>query len=153
MDLSLPVAGGMSVLSLCAAAALGIQQRQDTRWTDGLGLFLAAVLYSAAVLAGMYLLDTDLYAIRISGPQPRYFLPAILMLFMVASIVLGKVVRPIRPDGPLSAARADKTALLLAALVALAAVVLIFQSTFIGQWIPKPEGGYKLVSLLGWQQQ
>jgi hypothetical protein len=102
----------------------------------------------------MYVTDTDLGSIRITGQQPRYFLPAFLLLFMVPSILLGRVQRPRLPaggDGAATAARMDGLALCIAAAVALTGAVLLFQSYYVGQWIPESEGGWKLVNLLGWQ--
>lgn len=150
VDMDIPLVQVLSVLSLCAAAALGIQQRQDTKWTSGLALFLASFFYSAAILAGMYVLATDLFSIRVTGVQARYFLPAILLLFMAASITLGKVVRPVLAGGQ-SAKRAENVALCIALAVAFIAAVFLFQNYFIGQWLPKASGQWKMVNLLGWQ--
>ncbi|NLW79411.1 MAG: DUF2142 domain-containing protein [Ruminococcaceae bacterium] len=149
-DLTISLVSGLSVLGLATASALGIQQREDTRTGAAVGLGLGALLYSAAVLVGMYVLDSDLYSIRITGPQPRYFLPAFLMLFMLGSILLGRAVRPrLRPQSTLS--RTESITLWVVAGIALLAGILLFQNYFIGQWLPKADGGWKMVNLFGWQ--
>lgn len=149
-DMALPLVGGLSVLSLSASSALGIQQKDDSKNTTVVALALAAVLYACAVLAGMYVAETDVGSIRINALQARYFLPCFLMLFMVASILLGKAVRP-RLATAAAAARTQEVALWIAAGVALISVILVLQNGFIGQWVPKAEGGWQLVNLLGWQ--
>ncbi len=148
MDLSIPLAGGLSVLSLSAASALGIQQKEDTKYTAVIALFLMALLYAGSVLAAMYFFETDLYSIRIVGVQPRYLLPAFLLLFMLASILLGKAVRP-RLGTVQAAQRTEEITLWIAAAVAAASVLMLFQCNFIGQWLPKSAGGYELVNLFG----
>lgn len=151
LDMSILLVSGLSVLSMASASALGIQQKEDTKFTGALALFLAAGLYACAVLGGIYVLDSPLYSIRVTGVQPRYFLPAFLLLFMLASILLGKAVRPRLSPGA-NLYRTEAITLCIVAAVALVSVVFIFQNTFIGQWIPKGEGGYKLVNMFGWQQ-
>ncbi|MDL2252545.1 DUF2142 domain-containing protein [Ruminococcaceae bacterium OttesenSCG-928-I18] len=148
MDLSIPLAGGLSLLSPCAASALGIQQKEDAKYTTVVALFLMALLYGGAVLAAMYFFETDLYSIRIVGVQPRYLLPAFLLLFMLASILLGKAVRP-RLDTAEAAQRTETVTLWIACAVAFVSVILLFQCNFIGQWLPKAEGGWELVNLFG----
>lgn len=150
LDLFIPLASGLSVLSMAAASALGIQQKDDTKATGALALFLAAICYGGAVMLGIYVADSDVGSIRITGLQPRYFLPVLLLLFMLASILLGKAVRPRLVAGT-NLARTEHITLWLTAAVALVCVLFIFQSNFIGQWLPKAEGGYKLVNLFGWQ--
>ncbi len=147
-DLSIPLAGGLSVLSLSAASALGIQQKEDSKYTTVIALLLMALLYGGAVLAGLYVAETDLYSIRVVGVQPRYLLPAFLLLFMLASILLGKAVRP-RLDSEAAALRTETITLWIACAVAFVAVLFLFQSNFIGQWLPKSSGGYALVNLFG----
>lgn len=153
-DLSIPSVAVLSVLSMCSASALGIQQKDDTRAGGAVALFLAAVCYAGAVIAGLYVTNTDVGAIRVSGLQTRYFLPVFLLLFMLASIMLGKAVQP-RLNGKGAAtsvyARTELITLVIAVGVALVTVILLFQNNFIGQWIPKAEGGFKLVNLLGWK--
>lgn len=158
-DLSIPLVSGLSVLSLCAASALGIQQKDDTKTGGAVGLFLAAMLYAGTALTGMYLFDTDYSSVRITGAQPRYFLPAFLLLFMLASILLGKAVQPRLPrhtgaaeGGALAQSRTETVTLYIVVGLALLAAVLVFQNYFVGQWLPKAEGGYRLVNMLGWVQ-
>ena len=63
---------------------------------------LAGLLYSAVVLAGMYITYTDVGSIRITGAQPRYFLPAFVLLFLLFSMLLGRLLRPrLTPQGAL----------------------------------------------------
>lgn len=150
LDLSIPLVSGLSVLSFSAASALGIQQQDDTKKGGAIALGLAAVGYAGAVLAAMYILETDLMSIRIVGAQPRYFLPAFLLLFMLGSILLGKAVKP-RLAGQNTAVRTQQITLWISVGVALVAVLLIFQATFIGQWLPMAEGGWKMVNMFGWQ--
>ncbi|MDL2325023.1 DUF2142 domain-containing protein [Ruminococcaceae bacterium OttesenSCG-928-A16] len=154
LDMTIPLVSGLSVLSLAAASALGIQQKEDTKAGGAWGLFLAAVLYACAIIAGLYVLQNDLYSIRINQLQPRYFLPAFLLLFMLASILLGKAVRPRLAAGDAATLRVQNITLYIAASVALLAVILIFQGYFIGQWLPKlQDGTHKLVNLYGWMIQ
>lgn len=151
LDMVIPLVSGLSVLSLAAASALGIQQKEDTKIGGAIGLFLAALLYTAAIMAGLYVLGTDLYGIRITELQPRYFLPVFLLLFMLASILLGKAVRPRLSAGTDSVIRVQYITLCIVAAVALIAAILVFQNYYIGQWIPKLEtGAFKLVNLYGW---
>lgn len=150
LDLFIPLISGLSFVSLASASALGIQQRDDTRPGGAVGLLLAAALYAFAIIAGIYVLQNDLYSIRITQMQPRYFLPAFLLLFMLASILLGKAVRPTLGAGSTAALRVQKITLGIAVALALLAAIVIFQSYFIGQWLPKGDGGYKLVNLYGW---
>lgn len=150
LDLELPLVSGLSVLSLAAASALGIQQKEDTPRGSTIALGLAAFLYAVSVLGAMYILNTALYSIRITGVQPRYFLPAILLFFMFCSILLGKAVRPRLALG--TQARAETITLYIALAIALLAALCLFQSYYVGQWLPKAEGGYKMVNILGWQQ-
>ncbi len=147
-DVFIPLAGVLSLLSMSTSSALGIQQKEDTRPGGAVGLVLAAGVYALAVLAGMYVFETDLFSIRIVGAQPRYFLPAFLLLFMLGSILLGKAVRPRLAGG--TALRTERITLCMASAVAVVSAVLLFQSTFIGQWLAKGEGGYKLVNWFGW---
>jgi hypothetical protein len=114
------------------------------------GLGLAGFFYGAAVLGAMYVLDTDLYSIRATGAQPRYFLPAFLLLFMLGSILLGRAVRPRLAPGS-TASRTVSLTLWVVAGIALFSAVLIFQNTYIGQWMEKADGGWKMVNLFGWQ--
>lgn len=146
-DMLIPLVSGLSVLSMCAGGALGIQQKEDTKNGGAWGLFLAAMLYAAAVMAGMYVAETDVGSIRIVGVQPRYFLPVFLLLFMLASILLGKAVQP-RLASSHAAQRTEAVTLWIAAGVALLAGILLFQNYFIGQWLPKSEGGWHLVNML-----
>lgn len=151
-DLSIPLVSGLSVLSLAAASSLGIQQKEDTKTTGAVALGLAAVFYSAAVMLGLYITHTDVSSIRITGLQPRYFLPAFLMLFMLASILLGKAVRPRLATGEANTQRTEQITLWIVVCVAVVSAVLLAQNYFIGQWIPRASGdGYKMVNLLGWK--
>ncbi len=150
LDLTIPLVSGLSVLTLAAASALGIQQEEDTKTGATVAIGLAALGYVAAVLAGMYVLETDYQSIRVVGAQPRYFLPAFLLLFMLCSILLGKAVKP-RLSGQATLARTEQITLWLVVAVAFIAAILLFQYTFIGQWFPKAEGGWKMVNLFGWQ--
>lgn len=154
LDMVIPLVSGLSVLSLAAASALGIQQKDDTKIGGAIGLFLVAILYTAAIMAGLYVLGTDLHAIRITELQPRYFLPVFLLLFMLASVLLGKVVRPRLSAGTDSVIRVQYITLCIVAAVAFIAVILVFQNYFIGQWIPRlVDGTFKLVNLYGWMKQ
>lgn len=150
-DFYIPLVSGLSLLSLCAASGLGIQQKDDTKTGGLVALFLAFLGYSAAVLLGLYVTESNYQSIRITGLQPRYFLPAFLLLFMLFSILLGKAVRPRLTAGS-APARTNSITLWIAVGVALLTAVLIFQGSFIGQWIPKSEGGWKLINLFGWVQ-
>lgn len=149
LDMPIPLASGLSVMVLCAASALGIQQQEDTKTTGAVALGLATLCYAGAVLLGIYVAESDFSSIRITGLQPRYFLPAILMFFMLASILLGKAVRP-RLAAQSTLARTEQITLWLAFGVAVFVAILIFQNYFIGQWVPKGEGGWKMVNFLGW---
>ena len=151
LDLTLPLVGGLSLLSLASSSALGIQQKEDTKSTGAWALLLASVFYIGAVMLALFVTHSQVGSIRITGLQPRYFLPAFLMLFMLGSIVLGKAVRP-RLSAQATMLRTENISLCIAAAIALLAALLLFQSYFIGQWIPKAEGGWKLVNLFGWRQ-
>lgn len=149
MDMSLPLVGGFSVLSLGAASALGIQQKEDTKATGAVALLLAAAFYAAAVMGGIYLYESEVGSVRITGLQARYFLPVFLLLFMLASILLGKAVRPrLAVQGTM--ARTEQITLYIAVVLAFFTAVLLFQNYYIGQWIPKSEGGWKMVNMLQW---
>lgn len=153
LDMVIPLVSGLSVFSLTAASALGIQQKDDTKIGGAIGLFLAALLYTGAVMAGLYVLGTDLYSIRITELQPRYFLPAFLLLFMLVSILLGKAVRPQLNERSAAVIRVQYITLGIVVIIAVIAAILIFQNYFIGQWIQKLEDGtYKLVNLYGWMK-
>ncbi len=147
LDLSLELVGVLSLLSLAAAAALGIQQKEDTKHTTVWALFLMALFYGCSVLAALYVAETDVYSIRIVGVQTRYLLPSFMLLFMAASILLGKAVRP-SLEGEGVAVRTQTITLWICVAVAFVAAISLFQSNFIGQWLPKSEGGYEVVNLL-----
>ncbi len=148
-DMHIPLVGGLSLCSLFLGSAMGIGRRERTKSAVLIGLACVMLLYAASILAGMYVLDTDLMSIRISGLQSRYFLPAFLLLFLCVSILLGKTLAP-RSALPAADARRQGIALWAGAGVAAFSAVLIFQNTFIGQWIPKAEGGFKLINMFGW---
>ncbi len=148
LDLSLPLVGTLSLLSLSAASALGIQQKEDSKNTTIWALFLMALFYGCSILAALYVTETDLYSIRIVGVQMRYLLPTLVLLCMSASILLGKAVRP-RLDAPAAAVRTQTITLWISSSVAFVAVLSLFQSNYIGQWLPKSEGGYELLNILG----
>lgn len=154
MDLVIPLAGGLSLLSLCFGCVQSSARPQPLLRKHGMpGLAALGIIYSVAVLAGMYVSDTDLYSIRITGQQPRYFIPAFLLLFMAGAMVLSHLLNlrdNIRPE---AAKTAEKTALWVAAAVALVVVMLLFQNYYIGQWLRKAAGGWKLVNLFGWVQK
>ncbi len=148
MDLVLPLASGLSVVSLCAASALGIQQKEDTKTGTAVALGLAALLYGVAVLGAMYVFDTDIFSIRITGQQPRYFLPAFLLLFMLGSVLLGRAVRPkLRENG--TQLRTQELTMWIAVAVALVSAVMLFQNYFVGQWYVSGEGVWTLINLFG----
>lgn len=150
LDIDIQLVSIVSLVLLGAASALGIQQKEDTKATGAAALFLAVGGYFAAVMTAMYLYETDYQSIRVTGAQPRYFLPAILMLFMLLSILLGKAVQP-KLLGSKTVARTESITLWIAVAVGLLAAVLLFESTFIGQWFTKSEGGWKMVNIFGWQ--
>ena len=150
LDMAIPLVSGLSVLTLSGASALGIQQEEDTKTGATVAIGLAVVGYAGAVLAGMYVLETDLQSIRVVGAQPRYFLPAFLLLFMLCSILLGKAVKP-RLSGQATLARTEQITLWMVVAVAFIGAILLFQYTFIGQWFPKGEGGWKMINMFGWQ--
>ncbi|MFV0352848.1 MAG: DUF2142 domain-containing protein [Oscillospiraceae bacterium] len=151
MDLSIPLISGLGLLSMGSASALGIQQKDDTRAGGAVGLGLMALLYGGAVMAGIYVMQVGVGGMMVTHLQPRYFLPAFLLLFMLGSILLGKAVRPRLADNKGgSMVRTESITLWIAAGVALVAVVCIFQSYFVGQWFPTLEGSHKLVNMLGW---
>ncbi len=147
LDLSIPLVGALSLLSLSAASALGIQQKEDSKNTTVLALFLMGLLYACSVLAALYMAESDLHSIRIVGVQVRYLLPSFVVLFMSASILLGKAVHP-RLDGEGVALRTQTVTLWISASVAFVSAVSLFQSNFIGQWLAKSEGGYEVVNVL-----
>lgn len=148
-DMHIPLVSGLSVVSLGAASALGIQQKEDTKTGGLIALFLAFIGYCAAVLLGIYVLESNYQSIRITGLQPRYFLPAFLLLFMFVSILLGRAVRP-RLAAQTTMQRTEQITLWVAVAIAFLAVVFVFQGSYIGQWLPKAEGGWKLINLFGW---
>ncbi len=151
-DMPIPLAGALSAALLFVAAALGIQQRGETSKKQAVGLLATIVLYTAAVLAGLYVLATNVSAIRVTGIQPRYFLPVFLLIAMLLSVLFGKAARPALQGGPLATrARTDKIVLAAAVAVTVITLLLLFQNTFIGQWIQKGDGGHKMVNLFGWQ--
>ncbi|MDL2293701.1 DUF2142 domain-containing protein [Ruminococcaceae bacterium OttesenSCG-928-D13] len=157
MDMTIPLVGGLSVALLVLASALAVRPKEDTRQSALWVLGAVALVYCAAVLAGMYITDTDYQSIRITGQQPRYFLPAFLLAFVLLAAVLGKLLRPRKEETglnpPAATLKAEQLTMWLAAGVGLVAAVLLFQNYFIGQWIPKTAGGWKLVNMLGWVQQ
>lgn len=155
MDLVIPLVGGFSVIALLLAAVLGARQDNSLQHTKAPGFALIAFLYSAAILAGMYVTDTDLFSIRITGQQPRYFLPAFALIFMCLLLFFSKALRP-RIDGSKHLAllvKNQKILLYCCVLLALTTGILLLQNYYIGQWIPKSEGGWKLVNLFGWVQK
>lgn len=149
-DMEIPLVSGLSMLSLAAAAVLGVRDDEKAPGRQVAALFATVAVYVAAVMAAMYALATNLYDIRITGVQTRYFLPAFLLLALACSLWLGKAMRP-RLAGPEGALKLEAACLWLAAAVGLVAVVLVFQNTYIGQWLPKGDGGHKMVNLFGWQ--
>lgn len=148
MDLVVPLVGGLSVLGLCLATVLGVEEKADDKKSAITGLVVLGLVYAAAVLAGMYVLDTDVGSIRITGQQPRYFLPAFALLFAAGGMALSRVMRP-RLATPAAVLRRQNAVLWVCAALALLAAVLVFQNYFVGQWLPKSEGGWKMVNFLG----
>ncbi len=147
MDLSLPIISGLSVASLSASSVLGARLPRKGDRQASLVLLIIGAVYAAGVLAGMYFFDTDLYAIRISGVQPRYFLPAFLLLFLLLSLFAGRFLRVRRPVVDFT----EGAMMWAAAALALCAVVMLFEHYYVGQWLTKADGGHKMVNLLGWQ--
>lgn len=148
MDLILPLVGGLSVVALLLAAFLAVPVKKPQGGRFALGQAALAFCYFAAVLAGMYVGDTDYQAIRISGPQPRYFLPVFLILLLLLATGLGQIQRP-RLDTRAAALKSQRIALGVCAAVAFVSVILVFQYYFVGQWVPKSEGGHHLVNYFG----
>lgn len=149
MDMVLPLVSGLSLASLLLASLLGVEKNGSARPFVMWVLLAIALVYCAAALGGMYINDTDLGSIRITGQQPRYFLPAFLLLGVAGSMLAGRLLRP-RGGLESPTIAAEDVTLWLAAAVALVAAVLLVQNYFIGQWIPRAEGGWKLVNLYGW---
>ncbi|MDL2219592.1 DUF2142 domain-containing protein [Ruminococcaceae bacterium OttesenSCG-928-O06] len=149
MDLVVPLAGGLSVISLVVASALSIRQKEDAKPGAVWGLFLVGLIYAAAVLAGIYVTQTGVGSVRIVGLQPRYFLPTFLLWGLVGSMLLGKAVRP-RLDAASPLAHTEDITLWIAAAAALLAGVLLFQNYFVGQWLQTADGSHKLVNMFGW---
>ncbi len=150
MDLVVPLAGGLSLLCLCAATALAAPKSAGFGRRAPLGMASLAALYGAAVLGIMYIADTDLGSIRITGQQPRYFLPAMLLVFLALALLLGRVRKPSLAAGG-GLVRSEAFTLWLCLGVAVLVALLLFQSYYIGQWIPRSEGGWKLVNFYGWE--
>lgn len=148
MDLSLPMIGGLSAMALLACSVFSARAKEETSKKVMIGLGVLVLLYGAAILAGMYVTDTDYQAVRISGLQPRYFLPAFLLLFVLCSMVFGRVLKPKLGTDGTAVLRGERLCLYIGVALALVAVLLLFQNYYIGQWIPKSEGGYRLVNLL-----
>lgn len=154
MDLVLPLVGGLSLLSLCFATVMSSGRPQPALRKQAVpGLCGLALAYGGTVLAAMYVLDTDLFSIRITGQQPRYFLPAFLLLFMAGVLVLSRLMDFSAEKTSRMAGVRLQGALWVAAAVAAFAALLLFQNYFIGQWLPKSDEGWKLVNLFGWVQK
>lgn len=153
MDLLLPVVSGLSVVCIgFATVQSGIYsplQPGVKRNRIAIGLMAVAVIYKAGVIVGMYVQVNDLYSIRVTDLQPRYFLPASILLALACSQFISGRVRPRQSGNAQQAAlRAEKTVLYVCMGLAALTAVLLFQSYWVGQWLPKAEGGYKLVNML-----
>lgn len=150
MDLKLPLAAGLSLLCLVFAATMAGGQGDEKKQSPVLGLLFTAGLYAAAVLLGMYVLDTDYSSIRITGQQPRYFLPAFALVFLAGGIAFGRVQKPRIATGAGEISR-QRLVLAVCATVAVFVAVLLFQNYYIGRWMAKPQGGWQLINLFGRQ--
>lgn len=150
MDLVVPLVGGLSVLTLCLGTVLGTAEKTDDKRGAVAGLCLMGLLYGGAVLAGMYVLDTDVGSIRVTGQQPRYFLPAFLLLFLAGCVALSGVLRP-RLDTKTAALKRENAVLWTCAAVAVLAAVLVFQNYYVGRWLTDSDGQWWLINLFGRQ--
>ncbi len=148
MDLSLPAAGGLSVLSLCLATALSAARPLGLRRGAAAGVGLTALVYAGAIIVGMYVLQSDLFSLRADGLQPRYFLPAFLLVLLLAAGGFSRVLKPAAAEG-MPARRAEGLCLRAAAGLAFFGAVQLFQSYFIGQWFAAADGQWRLVNLFG----
>lgn len=128
MDLNLPVVSGLSICALLICGALSAQEKSSLSAKSSVGLFGLSLVYIAGVLAGLYLTYNPLYHIRISGVQPRYFLPALLMMLILLAGVLGHVLQPQKKVQ----SHDSSIALALCSAVAVVSAVLIMQHYYIG---------------------
>lgn len=128
MDLSLPVVSGVSISSLLICSALSAQAKSSLSAKSSIGLCGLSLAYIASALAGIYLTYNPLYHIRISGVQPRYFLPALLMLLILLAGVLGHVLEPrAKAQG-----RECKIALIMCGTLAIFSSIMLMQHYYIG---------------------
>lgn len=130
MDLSIPVLNGGSALVLLLGSALSVHQKSSLTPRSCFGLLGLAALYTGSVLAGLYVSYTPVGMVRVIGLQPRYFLPAFLMLFILLAALLSHVLAP--SDSGRGTARAVELGLGVSVLFGLAGALLLFQYYFVG---------------------
>ncbi len=150
MDMNLPLISGLSVVSIFLGCVLSVDKKAEHK-RFAAGLLVIGLLYAAAILCGMYVTDTDFQSIRITGMQPRYFLPAFLLCATAASALFSRVIN-LRTLQDKSTTVNYSFLLYFSIFLAIFCAILLFQNYFIGQWIPSSEGGWKLVNLYGWVQ-
>lgn len=128
IDLILPLVSGGSVVMLMLSASLSVHEKSTLNTKSSLGLFGISCTYIASVLAAMYITYTPLYMAKIIGIQPRYFLPAFLMLTILLCALLSRVMYVKRETYK----SAELLCLCCASAFALFSVISIFQSYYIG---------------------
>ena len=129
LDLEVPFISLVSPLVLLFAAALSVHEKSSLKPMPAFGLGALSIVYMAGAATAMYITSTPVGMIRIIGLQARYFLPAFLMLFVLAAALLSHVLEPRLASGQ---AKAQRVALGVSAAFGAFGAVLLFQHYFIG---------------------
>ncbi len=108
LDTHIPVVAWLSLgLLLCGAFADVRCRPLGARSNGGLGCFV--VVYSLAVMMGMYITYTPVGMVRVIGLQARYFLPVVLLGLVLLAQLLGVLQRRAAGDSPLLTEKAEVT--------------------------------------------
>lgn len=121
----------LSPVVLTLGAALSVHKKSSLSLKSSVGLLGLAGVYSASILAGLYITYTPVRMIRVIGLQARYFIPVYLMLFVLLAGVLSHVLEPGDSDGR-GTVRARNLGLAVSVAFGLVGALLLFQTYFIG---------------------